>query len=91
MSESPYQFLTEVQKSVDVSGSWKNVYPFIYEVSYSVKDSEYIFVTTYRALTHKMTEQVGRRWEYDYKNVDAYLLNVSLKPEYSIDDARSIN
>lgn len=91
MSESPYQFLTEVQKSGDVSGSWYNVYPFSYEVSFVVKDSDSVYTTEYRALSHKMMEQVEKRWEYDYKDIDAYLLEVNLKPEFAVKTRRNIN
>jgi len=91
MSDSPYQFLTEVQKSVDVSGSWQNVYPFSYEVSFVMKDSTSVYVTEYRALSHKMIEQVEKRWEYDYKDIDAYLLEVNLKPEFITKPRRDIN
>lgn len=91
MSDSPYQFLTEVQKSVDVSGSWQNIYPFSYEVSFIMKDSDSVYITEYRALSHKMIEQVERRWEYDYKDIDAYLLEVNLKPEFATKSRRKIN
>jgi len=91
MSESSYQFLNEVLKSTEVTGSWDSIYPFTYEVTFSTKDSELLFIQEYKALTHRMIEQVQKRWEYDYQNIDVGLVNIQLKPEFSSNKKRDIN
>lgn len=91
MSESSYQFLTEVVKASDVSGSIANAYPFVYQVYFGLEGSNIINVVEYYALDYKMSEQVEKRWRYDFKNTEAYVFSISLKGYNSILSRRDIN
>lgn len=91
MDESSFQFLTEVQKATEISGSWNNIYPFTYEVAFSTADSDVVFVAEYKALTYGMSDQVRKRWEYDYKDVKVGLVHIQLKPQFSSNNRRNIN
>lgn len=90
MSQSPYQFLNEVIKSSDISGSLLEAYPWMYQVLFALENEPEVFVSEYRALAFTTKDKVEKRWKYDYGSVNGEIFNIQLKVDAST-DRRSVN
>jgi len=77
-----FSFLTSVLTTSEINEDLICAYPWVYEVSFSLKDEQsnekIQFFQPYYALSYDADEDVEKRWRHDFSYINSTLENVSL-------------